>query len=117
MEESILNSIKSLLNIPEDDETFDQDILIHINSTFAILNQLGVGPDEGFTVTDPYTEWSTFINDNKMFEMVKSYTYLRVRLLFDPPASGVLKEAIVSDIAMFEWRITVAADESKLNET
>lgn len=110
MDESILTSIKKLLGIPEDYEHFDQDIIIHINSVFMILNQLGVGPTEEFTITDKTAVWSDFISDNKKFESVKTYVYMKVRLLFDPPLSSAVMDCINKVINELEWRLNVAAE-------
>ena len=87
MDESILTSIKKLLGIPEDHEHFDVDIIMHINSVFMILTQLGIGPDDGFKITDKLTTWNEYLPDGANIESVKSYMYLKVRLLFDPPLS------------------------------
>ena len=110
MDESILTSIKKLLGIPEDYEHFDQDIIIHINSVFMILNQLGVGPTEEFTIIDKTAVWSDFISDNKKFESVKTYVYMKVRLLFDPPLSSAVMDCINKVINELEWRLNVAAE-------
>ena len=110
MDESILTSIKKLLGIPEDYEHFDQDIIIHINSVFMILNQLGVGPTEEFTITDKAAVWSDFISDNKKIESVKTYVYMKVRLLFDPPLSSAVMDCINKVISEMEWRLNVAAE-------
>ena len=108
--DSILTSIKKLLGITEEYEHFDQDIIMHINSVFMILTQMGVGPKEGFTISDSTTTWSEFTNDDKKIEAVKSYVYLKVRLLFDPPASSSVMEAMNRSISEFEWRLNIAAD-------
>ena len=108
--DSILTSIKKLLGITEEYEHFDQDIIMHINSVFMILTQMGVGPEEGFTISDSTTTWSEFTDDDKKIEAVKSYVYLKVRLLFDPPASSSVMEAINRSISEFEWRLNIAAD-------
>ena len=108
--DSILTSIKKLLGITEEYEHFDQDIIIHINSVFMILTQMGVGPEEGFTISDSTTTWSEFTNDDKKIEAVKSYVYLKVRLLFDPPASSSVMEAMNRSISEFEWRLNIAVD-------
>lgn len=110
MDESILTSIKKLLGIPEDYEHFDQDIIIHINSVFMILNQIGVGPTEEFTITDKTAVWSDFISDNKKIESVKTYVYMKVRLLFDPPLSSAVMDCINKVISEMEWRLNVAAE-------
>lgn len=110
MEESILTSIKKLLGITEEYEHFDPDIIIHINSVFMILTQMGVGPEDGFTISSKKTIWSEFTNNDKKFEAVKSYVYMKVKLLFDPPASSSVMEAMNRSISELEWRLTLAAN-------
>ena len=110
MDDSILTSIKKLLGITEDYEYFDQDIIIHINSVFMILNQLGIGPSEGFSIIDKTAIWRDFISEGKNFESVKSYIYLKVRLLFDPPTSSAVMESMNRMISEFEWRLNVSAE-------
>jgi len=110
MEESILTSIKKLLGIMEEYEQFDTDLIIHINSVFSILNQLGVGPVDGFSIGDEKSVWSDFITDEKRLELIKSYTYLKVKLLFDPPLSSAVIESITRMTTELEWRINITAD-------
>lgn len=107
---SILTSIKKLLGIPEDHDHFDADIIIHINSVFMILTQLGVGPSKGFVIEDDTSEWTDFIPDTTKVEAVKSYVYLKVRLIFDPPTSSAVIESINRMISEYEWRLNVAAE-------
>lgn len=104
MQESILTSIKKLLGITSDYEHFDADIIMHINSVFMILMQLGIGPTEGFNITDASAVWGDFLSDTTWLEMVKSYVYLKVRLIFDPPQSGTLISAMEKQASEFEWR-------------
>ena len=108
--ESILNSIKKLLGIMEDDEHFDQDIIIHINSAFMILNQLGVGPEEVFTIQDASDSWTDFIHGSQNIESVRTYVYLKVKLVFDPPQSSVVSEAYNKTLSELEWRLNIASD-------
>ena len=109
--ESILTSIKKLLGVEESYEHFDQDIIIHINSAFMILTQLGVGPIEGFAIKDKTSVWSDFLPETKKLESVKTYIYLRVKLLFDPTAlSSSVIESINRTINELEWRLNVAAE-------
>ena len=110
MYESILTSIKKLLGIPEDDEHYDADIIMHINSVFMILNQLGVGPSNGFSITDKTAVWGNFISDNDNLEAVKSYVYMKVRLLFDPPLSSAVMECMNRMIGELEWRLNSEAE-------
>ena len=110
MNESILTTIKKLLGIPEDYEHFDMDITMHINSVFMILNQLGVGPSDGFSITDKTAVWSDFISDNDNLEAVKSYVYMKVRLLFDPPLSSAVMECMNRMISELEWRLNSEAE-------
>ena len=112
--ESILTSVKKLLGIPKEYEHFDADLIMHINSVFMILTQLGVGPAEGFTIMDEDATWDEFIQDKKTIESVKSYMYLKVKLLFD---SNTLSSAVIESmnrlISEFEWRLNVAADSAE----
>lgn len=109
-ESSILNSIKKLIGIAKDDNNFDTDIIIHINSVFMTLNQLGVGPPEGFKIEDDTTEWTDFISDTKRIEAIKTYIYLKVKLIFDPPLNSAVIETYKQQIAELEWRINVEAE-------
>lgn len=108
--DSILVSIKKLLGIAEDYTQFDDDIIMHINSVFLNLTQLGVGPEEGFTIEDDTADWEDFIEDNAQLQAVKSYMYLKVKLLFDPPLSSAVIESTNRMIAELEWRLNVAVD-------
>lgn len=91
--QSILNSIKKMIGgISADDEAFDADLIIHINSAFSILSQLGVGPAEGFEIKDSTAVWTEFVDDDATFNLVKSYIYLKVKLVFDPPLSSAVLE-------------------------
>lgn len=112
--ESILQSIKKLLGITEEYTVFDVDIITHINSVFLTLNQIGIGPSDGFSISDQTTTWDEFISDKRL-EAVKSYVYLKVRLLFDPPTGSVL-DAINRNIAELEWRLNVAAESNESTE-
>lgn len=108
--ESILTSIKKLLGIEASYEHFDPDIIIHINSAFMILTQLGVGPSEGFAIDDEDSLWSDFLGDDSRIEAVKTYVYLKVKLLFDPPLSSSVIESINRSINELEWRLNVAVE-------
>ena len=102
---SILNSIKKRLGIMPEYEHFDDDIIMDINTVFTTLNQLGVGPSEGFHIENQDAEWTDFVNDMSKLEFVKTYVYLKVKLLFDPPQSSFVIEAIKSQLSEREWRI------------
>lgn len=108
--ESILTSIKKLLGITEEYTAFDSDITMHINSVFLILSQLGVGPANGFTITSKDDIWTDFLESSNLLNAVKSYVYLKVRLLFDPPTSSSAVDSIKNMISEFEWRINVEAE-------
>ena len=108
--ESILTSIKKLLGIVEEYTHFDDDIIMHINSVLMILTQMGVGPEEGFLIEDDSAYWEDFISDTTKIQAVKSYVYLKVKLLFDPPLSSAVMEATNRLISEFEWRLNVAVD-------
>lgn len=112
MTDSILNDIKKLLGIDNTYTEFDTDIIIHINSVFMILNQLGVGPESGYRITGSLNIWSEFTDNEYEMESVKSYIYLKVRMMFDPPQSSALMQAMNEQIKEFEWRLNVANDET-----
>lgn len=103
--DSILTSIKKLLGITEEYTHFDPDIIMHINSVFMILNQMGVGPSEGFRIEDKSTTWDEYITEGENIESVKSYIHLKVKLLFDPPQGGAVMEATKQMINELEWRL------------
>lgn len=110
--ESILTSIKKVLGIAEDYTQFDPDIIMHINSVFMELTQIGVGPSEGFRIEDEGYLWSDFIPDTDpiRFEGVKSYIGMKVQLMFDPPNNSARIAAMERQIERLEWRLNVNAD-------
>lgn len=108
--ESILTSVKKSLGIEASYKQFDMDIILAINTVFSVLTQLGVGPETGFSIQDEEAEWTDFIEEDPRFEMIKTYVYLRVRLLFDPPSSSFVVDAFKNQISELEWRIQVAAE-------
>ena len=114
MQESILVSVKKLLGIAPEYEIFDTDIILHINSALSVLTQLGIGPSKGYMIRDANDLWSDFVKDDPRQELLKVYVYLRVRLIFDPPSSSSVIEAINNQIKEYEWRLTVISDELKL---
>ena len=113
--ESILTSIKKLLGIEKDYEHFDADIIMHINSVFMILTQLGVGPSKGFIIEDDTATWNDFLSDTELVNLaaVKTFIHLKVRLLFDPPSSSVA-EQINKQLSELEWRLNLAAETQKI---
>lgn len=112
MDESILTSIKKLLGVSEDYTQFDADIIMHINTVFMNLTQLGVGPNTGFYIEDDSASWSDFVDieNNAPLQAIKTYIYLKVKLLFDPPLSSSVIEAMNRQISELEWRLNVAVD-------
>ena len=112
--DSILTSVKKIIGISEEDESFDTDLIMHINSVLMILNQLGVGPEDGFSITDKSAVWTDVIGDNKFIEAVKTFVGLKVRLIFDPPTSSAVLDSINKTISELEWRINVMV-ENKAN--
>lgn len=111
--ESILTSIKKLLGITEEYKHFDSDIIMHINSALMDLRQIGVGPSDGFTIEDDTSTWTDFIGDSMKLEGVKTYVYLSVKLVFDPPLSSSVIETINRRISELTWRLSVEADDSQ----
>lgn len=110
-EESILTSIKKLLGIASDIDAFDMDIIIHINTVFANLAQMGVGPKDesgsnvGFKITSSEETWGDFTDNDLLIENVKTYVYIKVKLVFDPPSTGPLINAYESQAKELEWRL------------
>lgn len=105
MEASILTSTKKVLGIAESYTAFDLDILTHINAAFSTLNQLGVGPVNGFFIEDASAEWEEFGVPANQLAMVRTYVFLKVRMLFDPPGTSYLIEAMNKQIEEYEWRL------------
>ena len=108
--DSILTSIKKMLGLHASDESFDIDVIIGINTALAALTQIGVGPAEGFTIEDATTTWSDFIGMSPKLEFIKTYVYLKVKLIFDPPQSSSVIEAYNRSIGELEYRIFVEVD-------
>lgn len=106
MSESILDSTKKVLGIEPDYVAFDMDVMMHINSAFSTLNQLGLGPEEGYMVQESSDEWGDFLNDDMRLNSVKTYVYLKVRILFDPPTTSFVLTAMQEQIKELEWRIS-----------
>ena len=115
-DESILMSIKKLLNIEENDPAFDTDIGMLINNEFMTLQQLGIGPEEGFSVHDADVSWAAFSTDKTLIDTVKAFIYLKVRMIFDPPASSVVADACNSRIHELEWRLNIQAERTDKGE-
>jgi hypothetical protein len=114
MEQSILKSTKKVLGVGDDDPSFDLDIITHINSAFSTLNDLGVGPEAGFVIEDDSTEWEEFYPNEDdpaklkvQLSKVKTAVFLRVRLIFDPPTTSFLLEAMQKQLGEAEWRLNV----------
>lgn len=113
LDQSILDSTKKILGLSPDYTAFDQDIATHINSVFSTLEQLGVGPVGGFFIEDKAALWGDLLGSDARLNLVKSYVYLRVRLIFDPPATSFTQEAMKEQIREMEWRISVVVENDK----
>lgn len=109
-EDSILQSIKKLLGPGAEQTEFDQEILMDINGVFFELQQLGVGPEEGFAIYDETAKWIDFTDNTKILRVLKPYMYLKVKLIFDPPTSSSVLKSFENMVDRFEWRINVAAE-------
>lgn len=112
---SILNTTKKALGLAEDYDYFDSTIIMHINSVFSTLHQLGVGPKNGFMIEDDVPIWGQFIGLSPFINSVKSLMYVRVRLLFDPPATSFAIEALEKQALEFEWRLREATTSTNLS--
>lgn len=107
MSDSILTSVKKNLGIHEDDDSFDPDVTIFINSAFATLNQLGVGPDDGFEIVDASSKWDDFTDGDPKLNGVKNYVTLKVRIVFDPPATSFVLAALEEQVKELEYRLNI----------
>lgn len=108
--DSVLDSTKKTLGLDSAYDAFDMDIILHINSVFTTLHQLGVGPSEGFMIDDKTDLWSSYSENSSVLNMVKSYMYVRVRLLFDPPTTSFSLESFNKQAQEYEWRLNVLVD-------
>lgn len=111
--DSILVTIKKLLGIAEDDSSFDADVVASINMAFLSLSQLGVGPTTPFAIFDSSTTWGDFVSQDGLDSIV-SYIWLRTRLVFDPPSSGFVTNAIQDEIKELSFRLNVLVDDNSL---
>ena len=107
---SVLNTTKKLLGLDADDDSFDSDICIGINSAILTLSQLGLEGNEGFIVTDDTQEWSDYLNDNKILPMVQQYIHLKTKMSFDPPQNSIVCENLKQIITELEWRIRMVSE-------
>ena len=113
-ENSILSTVKKSIGIMPDYDAFDDVLIMHINSVFMILAQVGIGPKQGFRIEDDDTEWDEYLsNEDENYESVKSYICMKVRLLFDPPTSSTHMQCMKDLISELEWRLNIEAEESK----
>ena len=110
MADSILTSVKKIVGITELDTSFDPDIIMHTNTVLAVLNQLGIGPTDGFVIEDATPTWDDFLDGDKRLNMVKTYVYLRVRLLFDPPQTSFVIESLNKQIEELEVRMSIVRE-------
>lgn len=109
--ESILTSVKKMLGISEEYEHFDPEIIMHINSVLMVLTQIGIGPPEGFSIEDETSSWTDFVSDTTKLEAIKTYVYLRVRLIFDSSSlTSAVIESINRTINELEWRLNIIAE-------
>lgn len=117
MADSILDGTKKALGVDPSYDVFDHEILMHINSTFATLHQIGVGPKQPFAIQDKTDEWDDFIKDQPtVLQSVKTYMQLKVKLLFDPPSSSFALESFRKQAEEFEWRLNFHAEGVKTSD-
>lgn len=115
--DSILTSIKKMLGIAEEYTHFDDDLIMHINSVFSTLTQIGVGPSEGFSISDEHANWEDFIPPDNRLNNVKTYIYQKVRLMFDPPVSSAHLTALNESVKELEWRLNLTVESETIEES
>lgn len=113
MEPSILYTIKRMLGVAEENRAFDLQIQVSINAVLMTINQLGIGPEDGFRITGVDETWDDLIGDRKDLDQVQSYIYLKTRLMFDPPTNSFLVKAIEDQCAEMEWRLKEQVNERR----
>lgn len=111
MNDSILLTIKKMLGLNSDFDCYDLDIIIYINTAFATLQNIGVGPEKGFRITGDLDVWSQFLDDPVLLDHAKTYIYLKVKQLFDPPSSSFVLDALNKSMEELEWRLNIRADD------
>jgi hypothetical protein len=116
MADSILNSTKKILGLDAAYTPFDLDVITHINAAFSILNQLGVGPIEGFAIEGPEETWEDYPVPMNQLTLVRTYVFLKTRMLFDPPTTSFLIEATNNQIKEYEWRLNVFREEEIIDD-
>lgn len=110
IKDSVLDSTKKILGLTKEYDVFDLDIITHINTVLMTLEQLGVGPIGGYFITDSSSKWTDFLGEDPRLNSVKSYVYMRVRLMFDPPSTSFAITSIEKQIQEMEWRLTLVVD-------
>lgn len=110
MDNSILNSTKHMLGIETEDTVFDNDIIIAINNALTLVHQMGIGPADGYMIEDSVAVWNDFTADKRLLSLVRLYVYQSVRVVFDPPSSQFVMEAIQNQLKEYEFRMVVMAD-------
>lgn len=113
---SILQSVRTMVLGNTDDTEFDTDLIIHINSVFSVLYQLGVGPDNGFKITGASETWEQYLSNETALDLVKTYMFLKIRLIFDPPTGSVLN-SYDAQVKELEWRLNVFSHSELSTET
>lgn len=108
--QNILNSIKTMLGISEMDNYFDPTLIMHINLVFVILQQMGIGPQKGFSLVSQSETWNDYLDENDAaLELVKTYMFMKVKLMFDPPVNSTLSNLYNQNISELEWRLSISA--------
>lgn len=115
MEDSILKCVKQILGLSLEEDPFDLDVLIHINSTLSSLSQMGVGAEDSEMVVDDTAEWADLDLPDNQLKLVKSYVPLKVQTLWDPPTTSYLIEAREKQLQEMEWRLNVMREEALAN--
>lgn len=110
VDDSILNSVKKLIGPDYDYGPFDRDLIMHINSAFMILNQIGLGPQKPYRISGSDQVWTDFMSDIENYQSVIDYVYLRCRLIFDPPSSSFVLSSLKEQQQELEWRLNVMAE-------
>lgn len=115
--DSILDSIKKLLGLSPEDDSFDVDVILHINTALSVLTQIGMGPASGFSIADNTTTWNEYVQGDARLNLIKTYVYMKVKQAFDPPTSGTANDALKRQIDEYESRISYLVDPGDAEST
>lgn len=101
--DSILDTLLQLLNDDPDAPAYKLDVMTFANGVFGRLKNLGIGPKEGFYITDSGDSWDDFMDEGPERAAVQTYMFMKVKLIFDPPQNSTVLQSYERLVNEFEW--------------